>query len=214
MRGVALFCCVLSLSGFSASHAESDARSTPTENGKPDWSLSAWAYAYFPVDDDGYVQPTFQAERGWLHLQFRYNYEDLETGSVWIGYNFEFGEALSIGVTPMAGAVIGQTPGIAPGYMVWLEWWRLEFSSEAEYVFDLDEKASSFFYSWTQATISIVDWLQAGLVAQRTRMYHSEREIDRGVMIGATIRQFQTYFHVFNPDDERPTYVVSLAADF
>ena len=59
------------------------------------WSFSASAYTYFVPDDSNYVQPTFTADRGWLHLEARYNYEALDTGSAWIGYNFSGGEKLA-----------------------------------------------------------------------------------------------------------------------
>ena len=54
-----------------------------------EWSFSAATYVYQVRDDDNYAQPTFIADRDWLHLEARYNYEDLRTGSVWLGYNFK-----------------------------------------------------------------------------------------------------------------------------
>ena len=83
-----------------------------------------------------YVQPTFTADRGWLHLEARYNYEALDTGSAWVGYNFSGGEKLAWEFTPMIGGVFGDTTGIAPGYKGSLSWWKLELYSEGEYVFD------------------------------------------------------------------------------
>jgi hypothetical protein len=56
------------------------------------------------------------ADRGWLHLETRYNYENLETGSAWVGYNFSGGEKLKWEFTPMLGGVFGNTTGVAPGY--------------------------------------------------------------------------------------------------
>src|SRR5437868_3632840 len=50
------------------------------------WSFSLAAYAYFVPDSRDYVQPTFMADRDWLHLEARYNYEALDSGSVWVGY--------------------------------------------------------------------------------------------------------------------------------
>jgi len=104
---------------------------------EPNWSFSASAYAYFVPDSREYVQPTFAANRGWLHLEARYNYEDLETGSTWMGYNFGGGEKLAWEFTPMLGGVFGNTTGIAPGYKGSLSWWRLELYSESEYIFVL-----------------------------------------------------------------------------
>ena len=59
------------------------------------WEFSASAYTYFVPDSDesdDYVQPTFTADRGWLHLEARYNYEALDTGSAWLGFNFAGGK--------------------------------------------------------------------------------------------------------------------------
>ena len=80
------------------------------------WSFSISASTYIVPNDQEYVQPTFIADRGWLHLETRYNYENLETGSVWVGYNFGSGEKLEWEFTPMLGGVFGNTTGIAPGY--------------------------------------------------------------------------------------------------
>jgi ABC-type transport system substrate-binding protein len=52
------------------------------------WSFSASALSYIEPDSRNYVQPTFTADRGWLHLEARYNYEALDTGSAWVGCNF------------------------------------------------------------------------------------------------------------------------------
>ena len=41
------------------------------------------------------LQPTITADYGWLHLEARYNYEGLDTGSAWIGYNFSVGDKLT-----------------------------------------------------------------------------------------------------------------------
>ena len=79
------------------------------------WSFSASATTYVVPDFQEYVQPTFTADHDWLHLETRYNYESLETGSIWLGYNFGGGEKLEWEFTPMLGGVFGDTIGIAPG---------------------------------------------------------------------------------------------------
>ena len=120
-------------------------------------------------DFQEYVQPTFTADRGWLHLETRYNYENLKTGSVWLGYNFSGGEKLEWEFTPMLGGVFGDTTGVAPGYKFSLTYWKLEFSSEGEWVFDLDGSEESFFYNWCELSIAPVEWFRFGLVGQRTQ---------------------------------------------
>ena len=50
--------------------------STPTltkEAAEKAWSFSFSATTYIVPDYQEYVQPTFTADRGWLHLEARYN---------------------------------------------------------------------------------------------------------------------------------------------
>jgi hypothetical protein len=109
------------------------------------WSFSLAANTYIVPDDRDYVQPTFTADRDWLHLEARYNYEDLETGSLWAGYNFSGGEKLRWEFTPMFAGVFGDTTGLAPGYRASLHFWKLELYSEGEYVFDIGDSSGNFF---------------------------------------------------------------------
>ena len=91
------------------------------------------------------MQPTITADRRWLHLEARYNYEDLDTASVWVGYNFSVGEKLSLDITPMLGGVFGNTTGIAPGLRGSLKWWRLELYGEARVRFQHARKRRLLF---------------------------------------------------------------------
>src|SRR4051812_20809358 len=108
------------------------------QTAEPAWEIGASLYAYSPPDSQSYLQPTIRADRGKLHLEARYNYEALSTSSVWIGYNYSFGDELKLDLTPMLGAVFGKTSGLAPGYELTLGWRKFQFYSEGEYVFDKD----------------------------------------------------------------------------
>jgi hypothetical protein len=178
------------------------------------WSGSVSAYTYLPPDSLAYAQPTLAADRGWLHLEARYNYEALDTGSAWIGYNFSGGEKLAWEFTPMLGGVFGATTGIAPGYKGSLSWWKLELYSEGEYVCDTGNSAASFFYNWSELTLSPLDWFRFGLVTQRTRTYTSDRDIQRGVMVGFTYKSVGLSGYWFNPDEAKPTFVIAVALTF
>ena len=178
------------------------------------WSFAASVYTYIVPDDDNYVQPTFTADRGWLHLEGRLNYEALNSGSAWFGYNFSGGDALAWEITPMFGAVFGDTSGVAPGYKGSLGWWKLEFYSEGEHVFDAGDSSESFFYNWSELTLAPVDWFWFGLVTQRTRAYEADREIQRGLLVGASYGNLEAGFYFFNPDDDEPTFVISAGLSF
>ena len=179
-----------------------------------DWSFSVSAYAYLVPDSREYVQPTITAVRGWLHLEARYNYEDLETASLWAGYNFGGGEKLAWELTPMLGGVFGNTTGIAPGYKGSLSWWKLELYSEGEYVIDTGHSSDSFFYNWSELALVPVDWFRIGLVTQRTRAYETDRDIQRGMLVGISFEPVSFTTYVFNPDGTEPTFVFAAGLEF
>jgi len=178
------------------------------------WSFSASVYTYVVPDSDTYAQPTVTADRGWLHLEARYNYEALETGSVWVGYNFGGGEKVAWEFTPMLGGVFGDLNGVAPGYTGSVSWWWLELYSEGEYVFDTGDSSENFFYNWSELTLSPVDWFRLGMVTQRTKVYETDRDIQRGFLVGFSYRSLDLTTYVFNPDDSDPTVVVAVGLSF
>jgi hypothetical protein len=179
-----------------------------------EWSFSASTYFYQVRDDDNYAQPTFIADREWLHLEARYNYEDLRTGSVWMGYNFQGGENVTWELTPMFGGVFGNTSAIAPAYKGAVSWWKLQLASEGEYVFDTEDSSENFFYNWSELTFAPVEWWRMGLVTQRTRVYETDREIQRGILVGFTYRNLDSAIYLFNPDDSEPFVVGAVTVSF
>jgi len=223
LRVVALVALALALAGGNAvaqatagtPAAQANAAPAPP-NGADEkaWSFSASAYTYILPDSRDYLQPTIAADRGWLHLEARFNYEDLDTGSAWFGYNFSVGEQLTLELTPMVGAVFGNTAGIAPGYKGSLGWRRLELYSETEYVFDTEDSGESFLYTWSELTLAPAEWCRFGLVVQRTKVYETEFDIQRGLLVGLSYARVWITGYVFNPDASRPTVVVGVGVDF
>ena len=185
-----------------------------TEADKKAWSFYASAYTYLVPDSRDYVQPSFTADHGWLHLEARYNYEALDTGSVWVGYNFSGGEKLTWEFTPMLGGAFGETAGIAPGYRASISYWKLTLSSEGEYLFDTGNSSDSFFYNWSELTLAPVEWFRFGLVTQRTRLYKTDRDIQRGVLAGFSFKKVDLTGYVLNPDESKPTFVISVGLTF
>jgi hypothetical protein len=188
------------------------ALTTPTD--EKAWSFSASASTYFVPDDREYVQPTFSANHGWLHLEARYNYENLKTGSAWIGYNFGGGKKLEWKFTPMLGGVFGNTTGIAPGYKLSLIYWKFEFSSEGEFVYDTRNSEDNFTYNWSELSFSPVDWFRFGLVGQRTRVYQTDVDIQRGLLVGFSYKKMDITTYVFNLDQGKPTWVFAVGVNF
>jgi hypothetical protein len=184
------------------------------ETGEKTWTFGGSAYSYIVPEGRSYVQPTITADRDWLHLEARYNYENLDTASVWVGCNFSGGEKLAWELTPMLGGVFGDTTGIAPGYKGSLGWRKLELYSEGEYVVDTRSSSGDFFYNWSELSLTPVKALRVGLVTQRTRAYQSDRELQRGFLVGLALKRVNFTAYVFNPDESKPVVVLGLGLNF
>lgn len=209
-----LACGAATASAQDKAGAAPDAAETAAAAESPAWEFGASVYGYFPPEDRDYGQPTVTADRGALHLEARYNYEGIETGSAWVGWNFGFGDKLRLDATLMAGGVFGDTNGVAPGYELTLSWGPLELYSEGEWVFDLEDSENDFFYNWAQLGYSPWDWLTVGFASQRTRAYETSLDVQRGPFVGFTYKSLTLTVYVFNADAEPPTVVSSLAVSF
>jgi hypothetical protein len=178
------------------------------------WEYSLTVDGYIIEGEDGYAQPTFTADHKWLHLEARYNYENFRTGSLWAGYNFAWGKTWQFAVTPMIGGVFGRTNGIAPGCEFSVSWRKLEFSLDNEYVFDTTSKSGNFYYAWPQLTVTPVAWFKFGGVAQRTRTFATNLDVQRGFFVGFMHKKLEFTTYVFDPGSNSTTVVLEVGASF
>jgi hypothetical protein len=178
------------------------------------WELNLSGALYVLPAESDFVQPTLRADRGRLHLEARYNYEDRNSASFFAGANFEWGEKVTFALTPMLGGLVGDTDGIVPGFEADFSFKKLEAYGEAEYVLDLNDSSSHFFYMWSELSLRPVHWLRAGLVTQRTRVYKTERDIQRGLLLGVSLKRLEAAVYFFNPGSDDHFAVVSLGVSF
>jgi hypothetical protein len=176
------------------------------------WELSATAYQFFVTDGRDFLQPTLAADRGSLHTEFRYNYEGLDSGSGWVGYTWRRESSVALELTPMLGAVVGSTIGVAPGYGVLVSWRGLMLYTEGEYVIDMADDDDSFFYSWSELTVSFSGAVHTGVALQRTRTHESPREFEPGFTLGVDLDRWGAGVYVFDPDRE-PTVALAVYAE-
>ncbi len=197
--------------------AQGTAGSAPAKS--PDAAQNPWAYSitldgYIIPNETGYANPTFTADHNWLHLEARYNYENLRTGSLWAGYNFSAGKTLVLNITPMIGGVFGRTTGISPGLEASLTYKTIELSISNEYVFDTTNHAGNFYYSWPQLTYSPTGWLRVGVVAQRTKAFQTPLDVQRGFLLGVSHKKWQFTTYIFNLGFTSPSVVLETGASF
>jgi hypothetical protein len=183
-------------------------KSTPSP-----WNFNAEVNFYF-FSNDFILLPILSADREKLHLEVRYNYEDIKTISGWIGYNFSGGNNFEYAVTPMIGGVVGLSRGIAPGLEFALGFKGFELYSESEYLIDPANTQNNFYYNWSDLTYLITDWLGVGISGQHTRLYHTKAEIQRGLLIRGGFKQSELTAYFYNMDVGNPFFLLTLSLSF
>lgn len=194
--------------------AAGEAAAAVTPEPERAWDFGLSGYLFFAADDEQYLQTQFTADRDWLHLELRYNYEARDSTSLWLGYNWSVGEEWQLELTPMVGGVFGDTGGLAVGYRGSLGWWQLELYSEGEYFFDHEGASGDFFYNWSELTVSPFADFRCGLVTQRTRLYDSPRDVERGLLVGCAFQGLDLTVCLFDPDESQTTLVLGVGVEF
>jgi hypothetical protein len=193
-----------------------------TERSKIEWEFSLSTFTYLALHQRDYANPNFSADYGRLHLEARYNYEALKTGSVWIGCNFPrftIGKDLEINATPMLGGVFGDITGVAPGYSIEASYKIIKASTQGEYFFDAGNNSGDFFYSWSEFSASLpkADCVRAGLVVERTQA-SGNSEVRRGPLVGfkhkCKDKDVDLTIYWLAPGSREATFVFAVTVEF
>ena len=189
------------------------AQAQESDSTKKSWEVKANAFFNF-IPDDFYIMPVVSADKGHLHLETRYNYEDRNTFSLWGGYNFSLGKKLILDATPILGFVNGQTDGIAPGLKFTLSYWKLSLYHESEYVISFNDSNENFYYLWSEFGLTPSDWITFGVVAQKTKAFGLDREVQRGAYATTEWKKFSFSGYYFNPFDDDQFFVLGISYTF
>jgi hypothetical protein len=178
------------------------------------WSFSTSGYYYFIPDDNNLFTFIGIADHKALHLEARYNYEDQKTGSVFAGWRFEKGHKFKFAATPMMGIAFGNTNGIVPALKLDAAYKLFDFYSESEYLIDFAGKEYNYFYTWSELAVSPFYFLRTGISAQRTRLYQTGLDVQRGIFAEYSFSKLTAGVYYFNPFSKDNFVIVSFTVDF
>ncbi len=162
------------------------------------WDVSVSGYYYVVPDEDDFLIAIGSADRGSLHIEARYNYEDLKTGSLFAGWKIPTGEEFTAEFTPMLGAAFGRTTGVIPALEISLAYDIFDLYDESEYLVDLQDEGSSYFYSWLELGVTPVDMFRFGVTAQRLRAAETPLEVERGLFMQMMPEHATVGLYAFN----------------
>ena len=156
----------------------------------------------------------FIGKENW-YTEARYNYEEMNTGSLYTGKMFlNEGKKLSYSVTPMVGVVIGKFKGGSAGLNLTLDYNDFFFSSQSQYTFSVKDKEANFLFSWVEAGYQPRPWIYVGLSIQHT--YYGQLNtglFEQGVVVGLSIGKLTFPFYGFNPLSDSRYFVLGINMD-
>jgi hypothetical protein len=177
-------------------------------------SVNGSYYAMRDEEDFGIVVAAIN--RGPFRVEARHNYEAKNATSVFAGWKLSGGAdgAWSWEITPLAGALGGSERAGIAALEASVSRGAFDLYVEAEYLWHRASSDSNYFYAWSELGWKPVEWLRVGLVGQRRRVVHTDRDIQRGLFAQVIYKAATLGVYAFNPDAASRYTVVSLALAF
>jgi hypothetical protein len=155
----------------------------------------------------------YQHQKG-FYSEFRYNYEDLHTGSVFMGKVFEIDRrSANYSITPMIGFSAGNFNGISIALNAELEWKKLYISSQMQYSFSLQKEVPGFYFNWSEAGYAVTDWFILGPAFQYT-LQKGAQEFQPGFFMSASAGKFSIPLYVLHAGGGDPLVILGLNYEF
>ena len=190
------------------------AQDAPADSAKAAWAFSSSAYYYLVPDEKNTLSLIGYADHKSLHFEGRYNYEDHKTGSLFAGWRFEGGSKFVFGATPMIGLVFGNTNGTGAGLELDAAYGIFDFYSETEYIVDFSGTENNFLYTWGEIGVSPFDRFRTGISYQRTKLYQTQFDVQRGLFAEYQLWKFTLGAYYFDPFSSSQYAIASLSFDF
>jgi hypothetical protein len=164
-------------------------------------------YVFMPV-------ASFQSARNW-YAEARYNYEDMETFSLYLGRSFSGEKSIAYSFTPMVGVSMGKFKGISTALNVDLELDQFFFSAQSQYSRSTPKGKGSddFFYSWSEAGYQPLNWLYAGASFQQTYTEY-ERLLEPGVLLGFSFSRFSIPVYGFDLFNNSRYFIIGFTVSW
>ncbi|HEV8282901.1 MAG TPA: hypothetical protein VGQ09_01255 [Chitinophagaceae bacterium] len=145
-----------------------------------------------------------------LYAQARYNYEDMQTVSLYLGRSFFKQGDFSYNLIPLAGAVTGRFNGGSLGLTTEFGYKNFFASSQSQYSFSYKNKYSNFFYTWAEAGFQPLKWLFGGISVQQTQVYNTTNQFESGLLIGFSFKKWSLPLYAFNPGSSKQYFILGI----
>jgi hypothetical protein len=149
-----------------------------------------------------------------VYTEMRYNYEELETASVYLGKSFSKDGELSYDITPMIGMVFGNFNGGSIAVNTEAAYKKAFISMQTQYTVSSDAKENNFIFNWTELAYQPLQWFYTGVSMQQTKMYKTSFKSEYGILIGLVVKKFTIPVYIFNPVNEKRNFIVGVNVEW
>lgn len=156
----------------------------------------------------------YQHAKNW-YAEARYNYEDEETFSLYLGRAFT-GETntFNYSIVPMLGGSMGRWKGVSTGLNINVDIDKFFFSSQSQYSRSTNTYGDHFVYDWSEVGYQSLKWLYAGLSLQHTHDRAIGHDIQPGFMVGFTFNRFTIPIYTFEPFNGERNFIVGVTMEW
>lgn len=151
----------------------------------------------------------YQSTKNW-YAEGRYNYEAINTLSLYGGKTFEKKGVFSYAASPILGVVLGQMNGGSAGLNLELDFRKFYFNTQSQYTFSVQQRSKSFVYSWSDLTYQLSEKFAAGISVQQTKLYQVNGALERGFLIKPTYKSFTFPLYIFKPESRDRYFVLGI----
>lgn len=130
-----------------------------------------------------------------MYIEARYNYEDRQTFSLYVGRSFKMGKDNVFEVIPMIGGSVGKFKGISPATTMILEAGWIRGFSQNQYSVNLAEKNQNFFFDWTALVVHTYKPIYLGVSLQNFALQNSKKQLYFGPMV--SVKKLPVIIEVF-----------------
>jgi len=151
--------------------------------------------------------------RSGVYAELRYNYEDINTVSLFGGKTINGGKAVQFSITPMVGFSAGTFTGVSVGLNGEAEWKDFYLSAQSQYSVGTKQHVADFFFNWSEAGYAISGNFFGGVAFQYTRQT-GVSDAQPGFVAGFTAGNFSLPVYLFSPFKQGRSFIVGLNYDF
>jgi hypothetical protein len=168
-------------------------------------------YSYMGTGQVSNLAPVahFESQHKW-YAEVRYNYDNLQTFSVYLGKTFSKERRVSYSLTPRLGVLTGLYNGAAVGLNTEITYKTFTFCSQTQYNISSENVCRNFLFSWSELYCQPADCFFAGLSLQQTQLHRTSMLTEPGLLIGLSFRQFRFPLYAFRPFQSEMYFVAGI----